>query len=110
MCTGGGVTDTQSVTSIAHDGDVTALSDPQLGEILEQLEREERKVSRRRSALHDRIDFVRAGGFASADPDRDDLALLLENEHRLSARRHELHLQIDGLRAERSRRRAAGSA
>jgi hypothetical protein len=98
-------TDTQSVTSIAHDGDWTALPERQLLELLDQLEREERRVSRRRNVLHERIEFLRAGGFASAKPESDDLALLLEHEHELSQRRHELHLQIDELRAERSRRR-----
>jgi hypothetical protein len=98
-------TDTQSVTSIAHDGDWTALPERQLLELLDQLEREERRVSRRRDVLHERIEFLRAGGFASAEPESEDLALLLEHEHELSQRRHELHLQIDELRAERSRRR-----
>jgi hypothetical protein len=93
------------VTALTPTGDPTALPDPELSALLEQLEREERIVSRRRNTLHDRIDFLRSGGFASASPDNDDLALLLDTERELSARRHVLHRQIDELRAERSRRR-----
>jgi hypothetical protein len=96
------------VTTLAHIGDPTALSDAELGRLLERLEREERTVSRRRSALHNRLDFVRAGGFASAGSETDDLTLLLETEHELSEQRHLLHRQIDALRAERSRRRPLG--
>jgi hypothetical protein len=95
------------VTTLDHPEDLTALPDPQLGALLASLEREERKVSRRRNTLHGRIDFLRAGGFASATPESDDLDLLLAHEHELSEQRHELHRQIDELRAERSRRRAS---
>jgi hypothetical protein len=90
---------------LAHDDDLTSLPDPQLRSLLDQFVREERQVSRRRNALHNRIDFVQAGGFASADPESDDLVVVLDTERRLSERRHELHRLIDELRLERSRRR-----
>ena len=85
---------------------LSELGDVELGVLLAQLEREERLVSKRRSTLHDRIDFVRAGGYASADPAEEQLSALQATEHELSGRRRVLHQKIDELRAERSRRRA----
>lgn len=84
--------------------DPASLPDRELAEMLERLESEERSVSRRRTALHNRIDFLRTGGHA-AELEHEDIPHLLENERLISERRRELHLQIDALRAERSRRR-----
>ena len=84
--------------------DVTALDDAELSALLTRLEREERLVSKRRTTLHGRIDFVRAGGFASTDPEHEQLSTLEAAEAELSNRRHALHRQIDELVAERSRR------
>jgi len=91
----------------AHSGlaDPGALSNADLDARLRQLEREEQSVSRRRTTLHTRIDFVRSGGFASTDPEHESLTTLLETERELSENRLELHAQIDALRAERSLRR-----
>jgi hypothetical protein len=95
------------VTTTSRDADVASLSDREIGTLLEQLEREERKISRQRSALHDRLDFLRAGGFASGTAEADDLGRLLESEREISESRHDLHVRIDELRAEISRRRAS---
>jgi hypothetical protein len=103
-CEGRARCDDGSVTTTSRDADVASLSDREIGVLLEQ--REERKVSRRRSALHNRIDFLRAGGFASGTAESDDLGIMLESEREISEIRHDLHLQIDELRAELSRRRA----
>ena len=93
------------VTVTSGLADPGALGDAELDARLRQLEREERSVSRRRTTLHTRIDFVRSGGFASTDPEHESLATLLETERELSENRLELHAQIDALRAERSLRR-----
>ena len=82
--------------------DPAALSDAELGALVAQLESEEQRTSKRRSSLHDRIEFVNAGGAATAG----QLAALKERERELSDRRLLLHRQIDELRAERSRRLA----
>ena len=87
--------------------DVTKLGDVELGVLLEQAEREERVVSKRRSALHERIYVVRAGGFASADAADGHLDSLQEAERELSERRALLHRQIDELRSELRRRARA---
>jgi hypothetical protein len=84
--------------------DVTALDDAELGRLLSKLERDERLVSKKRTTLHGRIDFVRAGGFASTDPEHEQLSTLEAAEAELSSQRHALHLQIDEVVAERSRR------
>ena len=89
--------------------DTAALSDADLEALIEQLESEEQTVSKRRESLHNRIEFVHAGGAASADTGDDQLASLRETERGVSDRRLELHLQIDELRAERSRRLAFSS-
>jgi hypothetical protein len=93
------------VTAPSGIADPRELSDAELDARLRQLEREEQSVSRRRTTLHTRIDFVRSGGFASTDPELEPLATLLETERELSENRLELHAQIDALRAERSLRR-----
>jgi predicted nucleic acid-binding Zn-ribbon protein len=93
-----------SIPARAAD-DVSLLSDRELTVLLLELEREERSVSRRRNTLHNRIDFVRAGGYASAGPGDDPLEELVATERELSEQRHALHFRIDELRAERSRRR-----
>ena len=93
------------MSTLADIGDVTVLTDAELGSLLIRLEREERDVSKRRARLHDRIDFVQAGGFAAAGSADEQLASLRVSEHELSERRHVLHGEIDELRAERSRRR-----
>jgi predicted nucleic acid-binding Zn-ribbon protein len=89
----------------ARVDDVTLLSDRDLSRRISQLEREEIALSRRRNSLHNRIDFLRAGGFAGAKPGSDPLEELLATERELSEQRHTLHYRIDELRAERSRRR-----
>lgn len=73
-----------------------AASERQLiGALLEQLEAEERAISRRRRRLHDRIAI-----FADANGTWD------EQEREISAKRRELHRQIDDLldRADDARR------
>jgi RsiG-like len=92
------------VSVSAGTDDLRALSDAELNVRLTRLEWEERLVSKRRTTLHARIDFVRAGGFASTDPAHEQLSSLEGAEAELSSQRHALHLQIDELVAERSRR------
>lgn len=84
--------------------DYAILSDRDLTRLLTQLQREEQSISRRRTRLHERIDFVRSGGFASAEPGEDPLEELLAENNEISARRLDLHYRIDALRAECSRR------
>ena len=86
-------------------GDPAELSDGALRSLLRRLEREEQSVSRRRTTLHTRIDFVRGGGFASTDPEHESLESLQTTEAQLSDLRLELHAQIDTLQLERTRRR-----
>ena len=94
------------MSTLERDTDLATLSERELGALLEQLEREEGKASRRRSALHNRIDFLRAGGFAAEVAGDDDISSLLETERELSTHRHDLHRRIDEVRSEISRRRA----
>jgi hypothetical protein len=93
------------MTTSADVIDLATLSDAELGERVQALEREEHAVSRRRTTLHTRIDFVRAGGYASTDPEYEPLKALEASERELSAHRLEIHAQIDALRAECSLRR-----
>ena len=93
------------MTSLVGTDDIRALGDIELGALLARLEHEEQVVSRRRSTLHNRIDFLRSGGFASTDPAREPLEELVAREHQLSEQRRLLHRQIDAVRSEDSRRR-----
>ena len=96
--------DRRSMGESAAVKDLTTLSERELAKLLTQLERDEQAVSRRRTKLHERIDFIRSGGFASAEPNEDPLEELLEEERDLSTRRNELHFRIDELRTEHIRR------
>jgi len=64
---------------------------------LQRLEQEERAVSQRRRRLHERIDFLRAGGFSGPE-DLERLAKLEVEERDVSRARRELHERIDALR------------
>ena len=88
----------------------TTLPDSELDTLFAGLAEEEASVSRRRAALHQRIEFVNAGGGASADLSADQLETLQASERELSNRRLMLHQQIDELKAERSRRLLLPSA
>jgi hypothetical protein len=70
------------MSSLAEIDDVTALSDAELGLLLNRLEREERNVSKRRRQVHDRIDFVQAGGFAAEGSAEEQLSRLQVTAHR----------------------------
>ena len=94
------------MSPLAHIDDVTTLSDAELGTLLARLKREEQDLSKRRSRLHDRLDFVQTGGAASAELAAEQLASLRAAEHDVSEERRRLHQQIDELQAERSRRNA----
>jgi hypothetical protein len=65
---------------------------------LSELESEERAVSGKRRRLHDRIDFMRAGGAVASPDATEQLRRLEEEESQLSFRRRELHVEIDTLR------------
>jgi hypothetical protein len=71
-------------------------SNDDLDLLLEQLEAEERELSTLRRKFHDRL---------ASFPNE----VTIEKERELSKRRSELHVRIDTLRAERSRRREAQS-
>ena len=85
--------------------DLTSLTPAELDRLLEQLETEERAVSGRRRRLHDRIDFVRAGGNPDGTPaSSEQLAGFDVQERAISDERKALHARIDEVRAERDRR------
>ena len=66
---------------------------------LRELEELERELSRTRTRLQQRIDFVRAGTGVSDETASDQLRRLEERERELSQRRRALHRQIDVARA-----------
>jgi hypothetical protein len=65
---------------------------------LAALRKEERSISVRRTRLHARIDFLRAGGYAGQSG--DTLAELERQEKEISRQRRELHERIARLEAE----------
>ena len=83
---------------------VSELSMRELERELEQLGEEERRISRRRASLHERIDWLRGGG-AGFSPETDEqLATLCASEREISDERRSLHERIDALQEERERR------
>jgi hypothetical protein len=70
---------------------------------LRELEELERSLSRERTRLQQRIDFVRAGTGAPGSAEAEQLRRLEERERELSQRRRTLHRQIDNARAREGR-------
>ena len=84
--------------------DLASLTNASLADFLQRAEAEERRVSRSRRRLHERIANLQV---RSGDPPEiaAELRASLEHEEReLSARRLQLHQQIIDLRVERSHR------
>ena len=88
--------------------DPSTLSDAEVARLLRRLEGDEKSLSRRRSVLHDRIDFVGNGVTSEIYAAADQLEALRQRERKIAEERRLLHDRIDSLRAEQSRRRAAG--
>ena len=66
---------------------------------LKELEELEHSLSKERTRLQARIDFVRAGTGAPYVAEIDQLRRLQEKEQELSQRRRAIHRQIDAARA-----------
>ena len=88
------------------DIDLTMLPDDELGALLTQLADDEKTLSRRRDALHRRIDFVHAGGGGHEGASTELLESLTGEERHVSKERLALQRRIDLLRAEQLRRHA----
>ena len=71
-------------------------------DLLAELQSQEQSLSRQRTRLQDRIDYVRSGGggLASAAQVEEQLRVLLEKERALSTRRSALHAQIGKLQSQ----------
>jgi hypothetical protein len=65
---------------------------------LARLRKEERSISVRRTRLHARIDFLRAGGYGGDSG--ETLAELERQEQEISRQRREIHERIARLEAE----------
>ena len=97
--------DNKSVS--ATDMDPTVLRDDELGTLLTQLSDDEKQLSRRRDALHRRIDFVRSGGGGHDGASAELLESISGEERHVSKERQALQRRIDALRAEQLRRHAS---
>jgi predicted nucleic acid-binding Zn-ribbon protein len=62
---------------------------------LSQMRKEERSLSARRTRLHNRIDFLRAGGGGDSAEIADQIAELERQEREISRERRELHERIE---------------
>ena len=71
--------------------DATRDSESQLA----QLRKEERSLSAKRTRLHNRIDFLRAGGGGAPGQDAELLEELERQEKEISRQRRELHERIE---------------
>ncbi len=70
---------------------------------LARLRKEERSLSARRTRLHSRIDFLRAGGAGDSAEAAEQLAELERQERELSGERLALHERIEVAEARLSR-------
>jgi hypothetical protein len=83
-----GLSDTPLVEVASHDDELQ----------LAKLRKEERSLSVRRTRLHVRIDFLRAGGHLGQS--EETVAELERQEQELSRQRHEVHERIERLSLE----------
>lgn len=81
----------------------TALTEPELDQLLSELSERERAVSSRRSKVFDRLEFLRASS-DDTQTSAGQIAKLEEDGRRLSEERLELHRLIDIVRGERASR------
>ena len=88
-------------------GPVSELSVRELERLLDQLGEEERRLSRRRASLHERIDWLRGGGAGFSHETDEQLATLCASERAISDERKALHQRIDALSQELERRTRA---
>jgi hypothetical protein len=82
----------------------SALSDDELSTMLRDLEEAEEAISRYRTSLQKRIDFLRGGG-AFEESGLEQLRTLEHDEQEIGTKRRQLHAEIDALRAEQASRR-----
>jgi predicted nucleic acid-binding Zn-ribbon protein len=78
-------------------------TDPDSEVQLSELRKRERSLSAKRTQLHNRIDFLRAGGGGFHGQDADLLAELERQEKEISRQRRELHELIDRATAQLGR-------
>ncbi len=92
--------------SVLHHipNDLGSLTNAALVDFLQSAEAEERRVSRSRRKLHERIDDMQVRSGDTPEVAAGLRAALEHEERELSARRLQLHQQIIDLRVERSRR------
>lgn len=84
--------------------DPGSLTNAQLLDFLQRAEAEERRISRSRRRLHERIDNVQVRSGDTPELPAELCAALEHEERALSVRRLQLHQQIIDLRVERSHR------
>jgi predicted nucleic acid-binding Zn-ribbon protein len=73
------------------EAETTHGSEPSLA----QMRKEERSLSARRTRLHNRLDFLRAGGGGDSAETAEQIAALEREEHEISRERRELHERIE---------------
>ena len=88
-------------------GPVSDLSIRELERLLELLGEEERRISRRRASLHERIDWLHGGGAGFSPETEEQLATLCASERAISDERKALHERIAALGEEYERRTKA---
>jgi hypothetical protein len=91
-----------------HDTDLTidptSLSNAALDQLVATLFAEEKRISAKRTTLHQRIDFLKGGGYAHLDASAEQLTTLQEEDRQLSVARQEIHSRVDAAVAEQRNR------
>jgi uncharacterized protein involved in exopolysaccharide biosynthesis len=91
---------------VGMSGNLKNLTDAELLALFDEFESDERRLSARRSRLHQLIEYRKTTGSADGQPaTAEELAELDAQERELSRERKELHRRIGEVRAERDARR-----
>jgi hypothetical protein len=84
--------------------DPKTLDSAALDELVATLFAEEKRISAKRTTLHQRIDFLKGGGYAHLDASAEQLTTLQEEDRLLSEQRAEIHSRVDAAVAEQRNR------
>jgi hypothetical protein len=84
--------------------DLTSLSNAELNQLVATLFAEEKRISAKRTTLHQRIDFLKSGGYAHLDASAEQLTTLQEEDRLLSVERQKIHARVDAAVAEQRNR------
>ena len=105
LCRGRRPAEVEVLLVMERASELSKLSGAELNVLAEDLELQERSISKRRAKLHELITFRRTSGNGDGTPATpEQLADLDRQEQQISSERRELHQCLDAVRKEQTQR------